>query len=178
MYHILDRSIERLGEHICASHSVLPNQGISFSNGIVLQMQQNRSRFPAEGRHALSVIVTLFMLTSVLPALRGNFLVPIFSIGVMGLLVWALEFHQKSPPYSERLELADGEVRYTDNAGRAFTMPSYWARIEAKKRTPVDVRLHLRNRDSHFEFGTSLSLEERLAIAPFIERALATARGR
>lgn len=178
MYHILDRSIERFGEHICASHSVIPNQGISVSNGIVLQMQQNRSSFPAEGRRALSVIVTLFMLTSVLPALRGNFLVPLFSIGVMALLVWALEFHQKSPPYSERLELADGKLLYADSAGRTFAMPSYWARIEAQKRTPSDVRLHLRSRGSHFEFGNSLSLEERLAIAPVIERALATARGR
>jgi uncharacterized membrane protein len=177
MYHILDRSIERVGDHISASQNVIPNQGISANAVIVLQMQQNRSSFPQEGRAALCVLVSLFMLTSVLPALRGNFLVPLFSISVMALLVWALEFHQNTAPYSERLELADGKLRYTDSAGRTFAMPSYWARFETEKRTPVDVRLHLRSRDKRFEFGNSLSLEERLAIAPVIERTLATARG-
>ena len=177
MYHILNRSLERFGDHKSSAQIMIPKQVAPVEPGIVLHMQQNRSSFPQEGRIALSVLVTLFMLTSVLPALRGNFLVPLFSIAVMAMLVWALEFHQKSPPYSERLELADGEVRYADNAGRAFTMPSYWVRIEAEERTPVDLRLHLRGRDRRFEFGTSLSLEERLAIAPVIERALAEARG-
>lgn len=178
MYHILDRSLERVGDHISASQNVIPKQGISANAVIVLQMQQNRSSFPAEGRGALCVLVTLFMLTSVLPALKGNLLVPLFSIGVMALLVWALEFHQKSEPYSERLELAGGKLRYADSTGRTFAMPSYWARFETEKRTPVDVRLHLRSRDKRFEFGNSLSLEERLAIGPVIEQALAVARGR
>jgi uncharacterized membrane protein len=56
-------------------------------------------------------------------------------------------------------------------------MPSYWARLETEKRTPVDVRLALRSRDRRFEFGSSLNLEERLAIRPVIEHALATAKG-
>jgi uncharacterized membrane protein len=177
MYHILDRSIERLGEHKSASQNVIPNQGISANAVIVLQMQQNRSSFPAEGRAALCVLVTLFMLSSILPALRGNFIVPLFSISVMAVLVWALDFHKNSAPYSERLELADGELHYADSRGLTFAMPSYWARFETEKRTPVDVRLHLRSRNRGFEFGKSLSLEERLAVAPVIERALATARG-
>ena len=177
MYLILDRSIERFGEHISASQIVIPKRGVPAEPGIVLHMQQNRSSIPDEGRSALSVIVTLFMLTSVLPALRGNLLVPLFSIGVMALLVWALEFHRKAPPYSEQLELADGELRYADSSGRTFAIPSYWARFELEQRTPTDVRLHLRSRDRQFEFGKSLNLEERLAIGPVIEQALLAAKG-
>lgn len=178
MYHILDRSSERAGEHICNSSNVVPNEAIAANPGIVLHMQQNRSSFPREGRAALCVLVTLFMLTSVLPAMRGNLLVPLFSIGVMALLVWALDHHQKSVPYSEHIELTDGELRYADNSGRQFVMPSYWARFEAETRTPVDVRLHLRTKDKSFEFGNSLSLEERLAVAPVVEEALIAAKGR
>ncbi|WP_430446722.1 DUF2244 domain-containing protein [Sphingorhabdus contaminans] len=177
MYYIPDRSIERFGTCISASQIVVPDTGVAAHPGIVIHMEQNRSHFPEEGRNALSVIITLLMLTSVLPALRGNLLVPLFSIGAMALLVWALEFHQKSAPYSERLELADGEVRYSDSAGRTFAIPSYWTRLEIEQRAPLDVRLHLRSRDRRFEFGKSLNLEERLAIRPVIENALATAKG-
>lgn len=177
MYHILERSSERFGESPCQLQGVCPDRDEADRKVLVLHMQQNRSIFPKEGREALSVMITLFMAMSILPALSGNYLVPVFSIGVMAALVLALDFHQKSAPYSEHLELADGEVRYRDSSGRAFSLPSYWARIETEKRTPLDVRLLLRIRERCYEFGSSLSLEERLAIGPVIERALATAKG-
>lgn len=59
------------------------------------------------------------------------------------MLVWALDRHQKSAPYSEHLELADGSVRYCDSSGRTFSLPSYWARFETEKRTPDKGRQRL-----------------------------------
>jgi len=177
MYHILERSPERFGERPCQMQGVSPKWNEEDRKVLVLLMQQNRSSFPKEGREALSVMITLFMAMSILPALSGNYVVPIFSIGVMAMLVWALDRHQKSAPYSEHLELADGQVRYSDSLGRTFSLPSYWARFETEKRTPVDVRLHLRSRERRFEFGASLSLEERLAIGPVIAQALTSAKG-
>ena len=177
MYHILDRSDERLGEHICQTQDVDPERGGPTLSGFVLHMQQNRSSFPQESRGALCVLVTLLMATSILPAIKGHTLVPIFSLGVMALLVWALDHHQKSAPFSERLELDDGEVRYADSTGRMFALPSYWVRFEAEQRNPSDLRLMLRNRDQHFEVGTSLSFDEKRTLAPVIAGAFATARG-
>ncbi|MEQ1539230.1 MAG: DUF2244 domain-containing protein [Sphingorhabdus sp.] len=177
MYHIVDRSDERIGGHSCSTQEAAPALNADEDTDFVLQMQQNRSSFPQEARGTFAVLVTLLMATSILPAFKGHMLVPLFSLGVMALLVWALESHQKTAPYSERLELTDGELRYVDSAGRTFAMPSYWVRLETVKRTPVDVRLALRSRDRRFEFGSSLNLEERLAIRPVIEHALATAKG-
>ncbi len=163
MYHVLDRSNERAG-------------ALEWG-GFVCTMQQNRSFFPSEARGALAVIVTLFMATSILPALRGYWLVPLFSLGVMALLVLALEVHQKSLPLTERLALEDGEIRYSDSTGRLFALPSYWVRFETEERSPFDIRLHLRDRNRRLEIGTSLNLEERLTVAPIIASALALARG-
>jgi uncharacterized membrane protein len=162
MYHVLDRPCGRAG----AQHE----------RGFVCTMQQNRSHFPDEARGALAVIVTLFMATSILPALRGYWLVPIFSLAVMALLALVLEAHQRSQPLTERLALENGEVRYSDSNGRLFALPSYWVRFETEQRSAFDIRLHLRDRDRRFEVGTSLSLEERRAVAPIIADALATAR--
>lgn len=163
MYHVLDRSHERAG----ALHE----------GGFVCTMQQNRSHFPDEARGALCVVVTLFMGTSILPLLRGYWLVPLFSLAVMALLVRALEAHRKSQPLTERLALEGGEIRYSDSTGRLFALPSYWVRFETEQRSPFDIRLHLRDRNQRFEVGTSLNLEERLAVAPIIASALSLARG-
>ena len=56
MYHILDRSAERVGDHICVSQNVIPKHGISANAIIVLQMQQNRSSFPQEGRPLIKLL--------------------------------------------------------------------------------------------------------------------------
>jgi uncharacterized membrane protein len=161
MYNVLDRSYERAGAQ--------------QERGFICTMQQNRSHFPDEARGALAVVVTLFMATSILPVLRGYWLVPFFSLAVMALLVLALEAHQKSQPLTERLALENGEARYSDSTGRLFALPSYWVRFETEQRSAFDIRLHLRNRNQRFEVGTSLNLEERLAVAPIIAEALATA---
>lgn len=178
MFHVLDRPHGR-----CRTDS--PNREVeavrtahAAQSRFILEMQQNRSAFPQEGRLLLSVIASLLFATSILPVLHGYWLVPIFSLGTMALLVLALEAHAKARPFEERLELADGEVRYADSNGRMFALPSYWVRLEAEAPTPADMRLLLRNRDHRFEVGLSLSLEEKQAVAPLIASALAGARGR
>lgn len=177
MYHILDRSDERCGERIGETQDVNPEKGEAAARGFVLHMQQNRSNFPQEARGTLCVLATLLMATSILPAFNGHTLVPLFSLGVMGFLAWALDHHQQTPPFSERLELDDGELRYADSAGRMFALPSHWVRFETEQRNPCDVRLVLHNRDHRFEVGTSLNLDERRALAPLIAGAIAAARG-
>lgn len=172
MYQILARSDERN-----ARAEPLPRAIEGPEDGLIVHMEQNRSSFPQEARGALSVLVTLLMATSILPALEGRWLVPLFSLGVMALMVWVLERHRKQPPFSERLELADGQVRYTNSAGRAFALTSHWVRFEAERRTPCDVRLLLHNRHHQFEVGTSLSLDERVALAPLLASALLSAKG-
>lgn len=176
MFKILDRSEERQGSSVEAD--LRPSKVSSDpADGFDLLMQQNRSTFTQEARLALAVLVTLFMVTAILPFVRGQFLVAFYSLGVLALLVWALDHHRKTPPLTERLMLSQGEIHYWNNQGRRFTLPSYWIRFEAHRPTPADVRLVLRTRDKRFEVGNSLSIDERNAVAPLIELALCQSRG-
>ena len=145
---------------------------------VVLLMQENRSHLSRDARLCFSVIGFLFMVTSIAPALKGHWLVPIFSIGAMALLTLALEWHARSSPARERLELADGRVRHSDSHGRVIDYPAFWMRLATEGKGPSDLRLFLRSRDGAFEFGRCLSLEERREVAPLVEAALAEARGR
>lgn len=145
---------------------------------LVLMMQENRSHLSRDARICFSVIGFLFMVTSIAPALKGHWLVPLFSIGAMALLTFALEWHARSSPARERLELAQGRVRHSDSQGRVIEYPSFWMRVSTEGKGPSDLRLFLRSRDGAFEFGRCLSLEERREVAPLVEAALADARGR
>lgn len=177
MYQLLDRPFGRCRDEADDRSADFPKDRVPRDTRFVLHMEQNRSFFPQEGRLLLSAIAALFLATSILPVLHGYWLVPVFSLGAMAALVWALETHQKSSPYFEQLELKDGEIRYLDSGGRMFALPSYWVRFEAEASTPANLRLLLRNRDQRFEVGRSLSLEEKRAVAPLIASALAGARG-
>lgn len=172
MFHILDRSAERDGGNGGKSRAIEPNRERSF----VLHMEENRSCFPQDARGALVVMVTLLMATSILPALKGYWLVPLFSLGMMALLVWALEHHQKSAPKFERLELGDGELRYSNSAGHVFALPSHRLRFELERPQPANVRLLLCDRTQRHEIGTTLNVDERIAVAPLIAGALGTAK--
>lgn len=145
---------------------------------LVLMMQENRSHLSRDARICFSVIGFLFMVTSIAPALKGHWLVPLFSIGAMALLTFALEWHARSSPARERLELSDGRVRHSDSRGRVIEYPSFWMRVSPEGKGPSDLRLFLRSRDGAFEFGRCLSLEERREVAPLVEAALANSRGR
>lgn len=177
MYEIIRRSQERPWHHRVDQINEMPSFGLTSCNDIVVQMRQNRSHFPQEGRAALSMMLALLMLTSVVPAIKGYWLVPVFSLGVMGSLVLALEFHQKSAPMSETLEFSGGQLRYTSSSGERFEQSSFWVRLDTIQRHPLELRLFLNNRNDRIEFGSTLSLDERRALAPFISAALAQSRG-
>jgi uncharacterized membrane protein len=140
-------------------------------------MRENRSHLSREARLCFSAIGLLFMVTSIAPALTGQWLVPAFSILAMAALTFALERHGKSRPASETLELADGRVRHRDSARRTADYPAFWMRLAAEASSPSELRLFLRCRDGAIEFGRCLSLDERREVAPLVAVALAEARG-
>jgi uncharacterized membrane protein len=140
-------------------------------------MRENRSHLPPEARPVVAMLALLFMATSIAPALKGQWLVPAFSILAMTALTFALERHAKSGPASETLELADGRIRHRDTVGRTVEYPAFWMRFAAESKSPSDLRLFLRCRDGVIEFGRCLSLDERREVAPLVAAALANARG-
>ncbi len=125
----------------------------------------------------LSVLVTLLMATSILPTLDGHWMVPLFSLGVMGLLIWALDTHTASKPKAEAVELTHEVMRYRNPDGAVFERPSHWLRFDLEVFSPTDLRLVFRHRGERIEVGHCLNLEERRAVAPILRNALACAKG-
>ncbi|MCW2365871.1 putative membrane protein [Sphingobium sp. B7D2B] len=145
---------------------------------LILHMQENRSHLTREARLCFSVIALLFMVTSLAPAMKGQWLVPAFSMLAMAALTCALERHVKSRPASETLELDHGHIRHRDSAGRIVEYPAYWMRLATEGRSEADLRLFLRSRDGTIEFGRCLSLDEKREVAPLVAAALVKAGGR
>lgn len=175
MYQIVGRSPERsAARDERAKNDWLPTPAAC---GFILHMQQNRSHFPHEGRAALSLLALLMMLATIAPALKGLWPIPVFALITMAGLIWALEQHQTRAPLCERLELGEGEIRYADSVGRSFCLANPWVRLETEALSAANIRLMLRDRDSRFEVGISLNRDERMAVAPLIERALADHAG-
>ncbi len=149
-------------------------QGGARHPDLVVHMRQNRSHLPQEARVALTVLTTLFLFTSIAPAFRGQLLVPIYSLVVMGALLVALEWHERSVQYAETLQLGASEARYSDNKGRSALFPVRWLQLQQKSANPSDLRLVLVDRLNRLEFGNSLSLDERRALATIIQAVLPT----
>jgi len=177
MYELLRRSSERPWAEASTLLESAPASRGGSANPLILRMQENRSHLSQEARLCFSVIGLLFLMTSIMPALKGHWLVPAFSLAAMAALTFALEQHGKSRPATEILELADGRVRHRDSAGQTVEYPAFWMRLAAEARTPSELRLFLHCRDGAFEFGRCLSLDERRQLAPIIAAALAEARG-
>lgn len=176
MYELLSRSTERPWGATPQVVDFVPST--DSHSPLILHMQENRSRLSQEARVCFSVIALLFMVTSIGPALHGQWLVPAYSILAMAVLTFALERHGRSTPAQETLELADGRVRHRDSNGRQIELPTFWMKLAAEGRGPTDLRLFLRGRDGTIEFGRCLSLDERRAVAPLVAAALAKTRGR
>ncbi|AXU18442.1 hypothetical protein C7W88_04400 [Novosphingobium sp. THN1] len=175
MYELLCRSSQRPWAPQPEKLVAVPERGTS--SPLILHMQENRSHLTQDARVCFSVIALLFLVTSIAPALKGHWLVPVFSILALAGLTFALERHGKSRPASETLELAEGRVRHRDSAGQQVELPSFWMRLAAEGRSPSELRLFLRGRDGSIEFGRCLSLDERRAVAPLVAAALAQTRG-
>jgi len=174
MYELLSRSAERPWAPEPVARDSVPDA--ARSRPLILHMRENRSHLPREGRLCVSIIALLFMITSIVAAAQERWLVPVFSILAIAVLTFALERHGRSAPAQETLELADGRVRHCDSTGRQIDLPAFWLRLATEGRSPSDLRLFLRSRDASIEFGRCLSLDERRAVAPLVEAALAQAR--
>lgn len=142
-----------------------------------LLMQQNRSSFPRAGRGALIAILGLCFASTIAPAIRGYYLVPIAVLLAMGALVLALEIFERLPVPSETIAVDFERLTVRDHLGRTVEMPSYWTRIESVRRAPYDVRLILRCRDRSVEIGRCIGFEERQNVALLIGAALTHVRG-
>jgi hypothetical protein len=122
------------------------------------------------------VLIAVFMAMAILPALRGQWLVPAYAIGTMGLLVGVLDWHRRKQPAAEWLAIEAGRVRWRNLAHDTIEWPLIGTRLIAEESGPARLRLWLTHREQSVEIGACLSLEERRAIVPLITRELAAAR--
>jgi len=74
-----------------------PQEATSPSVPFTLHMQQNRSAFPESGRGMLVALLSLCMAATIIPAVKGYYLVPIAVLLAMAALVLALEYFQRQP---------------------------------------------------------------------------------
>lgn len=171
MYEILCRSPER--PVALSARSDVP-QG--HHAGLVLHMRENRSHLSEPARQTFAVLGAMLMALSILPALSGHWLVPAYCLMTMGALVFALEYHARSKPAGEVLEIAHGTIRHRDAEGNATHMPCLFAKLDAQAPTPSSLRLILRSPKASVEIGRCLGLEERQALIPLIASALSQGR--
>lgn len=143
---------------------------------LVLFMREDRSTLGLYERQTFAVIGTCLAALSILPALKGFWLVPVFSLGALALLVFALDRHRQSTPASETLELGEGKVVLRRLRQAPVELSLIRMRFAAEQRSPSDLRLFIRDWQRSIEIGSCLSLEERQAIAPLIASALAEVR--
>jgi uncharacterized membrane protein len=178
MYQIECCPVGQKKARIHSDSAAEPNAGRDAADAaLLLHMRENRSSLPQEARTTLSVMVTLFMATAILPAMKGNLLVPIFSIGTMGLLVLAIEWHRRSAPAQEWLALEPHRLRY--KCGDGQTVEFIPARTELVQQAggAAGLRLLLTCPWREVEIGRCLNLEEKRALAMVVSERLRLLRG-
>lgn len=143
---------------------------------VLVHLQEHRSHLSQDARLTFTVLIAVFMAMAILPALRGQWLVPAYAIGTMGLLVGVLDWHRRKQPAAEWLAIEAGRVRWRNLAHDTIEWPLIGTRLIAEESGPARLRLWLTHREQSVEIGACLSLEERRAIVPLITRELAAAR--
>jgi uncharacterized membrane protein len=143
---------------------------------VLVHLQEHRSHLSQDARVTFTVLIAVFMAMAILPALRGQWLVPAYAIGTMGLLVGVLDWHRRKQPAAEWLAIEAGRVRWRNLAHDTIEWPLIGTRLIAEESGPARLRLWLTHREQSVEIGACLSLEERRAIVPLITRELAAAR--
>ncbi|MCX9146018.1 DUF2244 domain-containing protein [Erythrobacter sp. WG] len=166
-----------------AIHSCLagqPDGGIpaqrARQGGLILHLQENRSHLSRDARVTFTVLIAVFMAMAILPALRGQWLVPGFAIGSMALLVGVLDWHRRTRPAAEWLALDQGRLLWRSLAHETVEWPIFGTRFVIDDAVPARLRLFLEHRARRIEIATCLGLEERRAVADLITRELAAAR--
>lgn len=154
-----------------------PQGATSPSLPFALHMQQQRSTFPETGRGALLALLGLCMATTIVPAIRGYYLVPVAVLLAMAALVLALEYFQRQPVPSETIEFSFDQLRIRNHRGNMIALPSYWTRIEEVRPNPYNLRLILICRGRSIEVGRCLTMEERAEVSRIIRSALCQMRG-
>jgi len=143
---------------------------------VLVHLQEHRSHLSQDARVTFTVLIAVFMAMAILPALRGQWLVPAYAIGTMALLIGVLDWHRRKQPAAEWLAIEAGRVRWRSLKHETVEWPLIGTRLVADDSRPARLRLWLTNRERSVEIGTCLSLEERRAVAPLITRELAAAR--
>lgn len=144
--------------------------------GLILHLQENRSHLSQDARVTFTVLIAVFMAMAILPALRGQWLVPGFAIGTMALLVGVLDWHRRTRPATEWLALDGGRLLWRSLAHETVEWPLVGTRFVIDDAVPARLRLFLEHRARRIEIATCLGLDERRAVADLIASELAAAR--
>lgn len=157
-----------------------PNADLSIRHqchaNLILHLQENRSYLPQEARVAFTALIGLFMAMAILPAIKGELLVPIFALGTMALLVGALDWHGRSNPAGEWLAIENDRLRWTNSHSDPVDLPVRATRLVQDEAVPAHMRLFLETQWQRIEIGRCLSLEEKRAVAALIHPELAALR--
>ena len=135
---------------------------------LLLHLRENRSDLSQEARLTFTALICLFMAVAILPALKGQWLVPAFAIGTMALLVAAIEWHKTSRPAAEWLAISDGRLFYRRDGEDTLELPARWTRLVADDAMPARLQLFLETRMHKVEIGLCLNQDERQEIVPLI----------
>lgn len=155
-----------------AGHPARPAE----QGGLILHLQENRSHLSQDARATFTVLIAVFMAMAILPALRGQWLVPAFAIVSMALLVGVLDWHRRTQPAAEWLALDQGRLLWRSLAHETIEWPLAATRFVIDVSVPAHLRLFLEHRTRRIEIATCLGLDERRAVADLITRELAAAR--
>jgi len=155
------------GQHLAAESACRTG-----SPGITLHLQENRSSLSAEARTTFTVLIGLFMAMAILPAIKGEMLVPIYALVTMALLVVCLEWHQRTQPSAELLTIETERLMWRSNRHGACQLPTRSTRLVEDDSLPASLRLYLVTHWQRIEIGRCLSHDERRLIAPLIVRHL------
>ncbi len=145
------------------------------TGGLILHLQDNRSHLSAEARAAFTVLIGLFLVVAILPALRGQWLVPLFAIGAVALLVAVLDWHRRSQPAAEWLAIDGGRLLWRSITHPTIEWPLRGTGLVCDETVPARLRLFLSHHGRRIEIGACLALEEKRALAPLIAREIAAA---
>ena len=140
--------------------------------GLVLHLQENRSHLTQDARVTFTVLIALFMAMAIVPALRGQWLVPAFALATMALLVGVLDWHRRTRPAAEWLAVDEGRLLWRSCTHDTVEWPLAATRLVIDDAVPARLRLFLEHRARRIEIAACLGLEERRAVADLLAREI------
>lgn len=135
---------------------------------IVVAMRENRSTLSPEARGAVAALVFALMAAGILPVLKGLLFVPVAAMAGLALLTFALDWHARSTPASEVLEISAGSVRHRDARGRETAIPLGRVRLRTIGNGDQGLRLFVEAHHTRIEIGRCLGLAERQEVAALV----------